>query len=90
MMELKIINHLKLIVMRHQLHITDLDTFLDPLECTTQIASAFNNGENKSLNVITKLTKYSTLHSYFTVERNGVEQIQTVILKEALVEYNIY
>lgn len=70
--------------MKHTIEPKDLDCF----ESKTQIAGAFGRGEDKSLNIFTKVTIAHKIHSRFTVEHRNNEIFQSEDLKEAIIEYN--
>lgn len=73
------------IMSKHLLEIKDLENF----QSKTQIAGAFGNGNNKSLNIVTTFVE-DELYSYFTMEVSRQEQLQTPYLDSAIKEYNHY
>lgn len=71
---------------KHILNTEDLLSFNTKI----QLAAAFGNGNNKSLNIVSLINTEGEIYSYFTVERSKAEQIQTPSLKVAIDEYNNY
>lgn len=74
----------KLKIMSHTLSLEDLESF----ESRTTLAGSFGKGDNKSLNVVNKITITGDIHSQFTVEhhRNVVFTSQRLI--DAIMHYN--
>lgn len=70
--------------MKHKLKIENMFNF----ESKTQIAGSFGKGENKSLNIVTKITILGEVTSVITVEKYGIVVFTTTVLKDAINTYN--
>lgn len=70
--------------MNHQINTTDLQNF----ESKTQLAGQFGEEIHKALYVVTSISSFGEVFSYFTVEKHKIVLLTTKDLKEAVTRYN--
>ncbi len=71
---------------KHVLNIDDLANF----ESRIQIAGSFGNGNNKSLEIVSKITIRDQIFSCFVVSDHNIARLTTTNLSKAITEYNTY